>query len=55
MIKVNGVYKWYGDILAIKDISFYVDKGDILAFIGSSGAVRIQNTNATLLNLKKVL
>ncbi len=38
MVKVDGVYKWYNSILAVKDVSFYIDKGDILGFIGPNGA-----------------
>ncbi len=38
MVKVDGVYKWYDSILAVENISFYIDKGDILGFIGPNGA-----------------
>jgi len=37
-IKVNNLYKSYGDIQALKDISFEVDKGEIFGVIGPDGA-----------------
>jgi len=38
MIKVENLYKWYGNKLAVEDISFEVNKGEILGFIGPNGA-----------------
>jgi len=38
MIRVKNVTKRYGNIVAIDDISFQVDKGDILGFLGPNGA-----------------
>ncbi|OGV50187.1 MAG: ABC transporter ATP-binding protein [Lentisphaerae bacterium GWF2_44_16] len=38
MIKVENLYKWYGTKLAVEDISFSVNKGEILGFIGPNGA-----------------
>ncbi len=38
MIKINGVTKMYGQTLAVKNISFEVEKGEILGFLGPNGA-----------------
>jgi len=38
MIKVEGVTKRYGPSTAVKNISFEVDKGEIVGFLGPNGA-----------------
>jgi ABC-2 type transport system ATP-binding protein len=38
MIEIKNVTKKYGDKVAIKDITFNVEDGDIFAFIGHNGA-----------------
>jgi ABC-2 type transport system ATP-binding protein len=38
MIKVQNLSKKYGSIIAIDDISFQVEKGEILGFLGPNGA-----------------
>lgn len=38
MIKVQNVSKHYGDFKAIDDVSFDVNKGEIVAFLGPNGA-----------------
>jgi len=38
MIEVEGLTKYYGPVLGIKDVSFSVDKGEILGFLGPNGA-----------------
>jgi gliding motility-associated transport system ATP-binding protein len=38
MIKVEGLTKRYGDVTAIEDISFQVEKGEIIGFLGPNGA-----------------
>jgi ABC-2 type transport system ATP-binding protein len=38
MISVSGVTKCYGNLIAIDNISFRVEKGEILGFLGSNGA-----------------
>lgn len=38
MLKVNHLSKRFGDILAVKDVSFHVRKGSTFAFLGTNGA-----------------
>lgn len=38
MIKAEGLSKYYGDFVAIKDISFSIPRGQIVAFLGPNGA-----------------
>lgn len=37
-IQVKGLSKYFGSIKAVNDISFNVDKGEIVGFLGSNGA-----------------
>ena len=38
MIKVQNIVKHFGSIRAVDDISFTVDKGEVLGFLGPNGA-----------------
>ncbi|HSI04781.1 MAG TPA: ABC transporter ATP-binding protein, partial [Myxococcota bacterium] len=38
MIKTVGLTKTYGDLDAIRDVSFEVEKGKIVGFLGPNGA-----------------
>ena len=38
MIKVNNLYKNFGNLEVLKDISVNVTKGEIIAIIGPSGS-----------------
>jgi ABC-2 type transport system ATP-binding protein len=38
MIEVNGISKYYGTLKALDDVSFHVDKGEVLGFLGPNGA-----------------
>ncbi|MCB2154464.1 ABC transporter ATP-binding protein [bacterium] len=38
MIDVRGVTKVYKDLVAVNDLSFHIEKGDIFGFIGPNGA-----------------
>ena len=38
MIRVQNLVKKYGDFIAVRDISFEVQKGEIFAFLGPNGA-----------------
>lgn len=38
LLEVNGIHTYYGNIHALKGVSFEVDSGEIIALIGSNGA-----------------
>ena len=38
MLRVNDIEVYYGNIRAIKGVSFYVEKGEIVTLIGANGA-----------------
>ena len=38
MIEADGLSKFYGPFAAIKDISFRVSEGEVVAFLGPNGA-----------------
>src|SRR3990172_1012065 len=38
MIEVEGLTKYYGPVTAIKDVTFTVDRGEIVGFLGPNGA-----------------
>jgi branched-chain amino acid transport system ATP-binding protein len=38
MLKVNNINVYYGNIYAIKDVTFHVKKGEIVTLIGANGA-----------------
>ena len=38
MIEVNGLCKYFGELKAVDDISFRVEKGQVLGFLGPNGA-----------------
>src|SRR3989304_2195433 len=38
MIEINGLTKYYGKVKAIDNISFKVEKGEILGFLGPNAA-----------------
>ncbi len=38
MVEVSGLTKYYGDFRAIENVSFSVQKGEILGFLGPNGA-----------------
>jgi gliding motility-associated transport system ATP-binding protein len=38
MITVEGVTKRYGDVLAVGDLSFTVERGEVVGFLGPNGA-----------------
>ena len=38
MIQVNGLTKYYGITVGVKDLNFEVEKGEVLGFLGPNGA-----------------
>ena len=38
MIEVTGLSKRYGTHLAVKDVSFSIEKGEVIGFLGPNGA-----------------
>jgi len=57
MIKVNNLYHKYkgNDVYAVKDVGFYIDKGEIYGFLGPSGAGKstVQKILCGILNVQK--
>ena len=48
MIEVDGLHKSYGDVHAVKGISFYVEQGRLFAFLGPNGAGKSTTIDMTL-------
>ncbi|HME42282.1 MAG TPA: ABC transporter ATP-binding protein [Syntrophorhabdales bacterium] len=55
MLSVNNISVGYKGLLAVQDVSFHVDKGEIVSIIGSNGAGKstIMKTIAGLLHSQK--
>ncbi len=45
MIEIRNLVKYYGDILAVNDVTFTVKKGEILGFLGPNGAGKTTTMN----------
>ena len=45
MIKIEHLVKNYGSICAVDDISFSVEKGEIVGFLGPNGAGKSTTMN----------
>lgn len=54
MIEVSGLSKKYGNLTAVNDISFYVEKGQLFSFLGPNGAGKSTTIDilCTLLNFE---
>ena len=55
MLRVNGIQVGYGNMAVIRDVSFRVDKGEIVTIVGSNGAGKstILKSIVGLVGLKK--
>ena len=38
MIETHGLSKYYGDFIAVEDLSFSIKEGEVVAFLGPNGA-----------------
>lgn len=45
MIEIRNLVKYYGDIQAVNDVTFTVQKGEILGFLGPNGAGKTTTMN----------
>jgi ABC-2 type transport system ATP-binding protein len=50
VLEVSNLTKYYGKILGVKDVSFFVEEGEIFGFLGSNGAGKT-TTIRLLMNL----
>ncbi len=53
IIKIEHLYKSYGDVKAVKDLSFQVRKGELFAFLGLNGAGKSTTISIMCGSLKK--
>ncbi len=44
MIEARGLSKYYGPFVAIKDVTFAIPEGQIVAFLGPNGAGKSTTT-----------
>ena len=53
MIEIKNLYKQFGDIQAVNNLSFKVKKGELFAFLGVNGAGKSTTINIICGQLKK--
>lgn len=53
IIEINNLYKSFGDVKAVKDVSFKVKEGELFAFLGVNGAGKSTTINIMCGQLKK--
>ena len=54
MLQINNLHTYYGNIKALRGVSFHVEEGEILSFIGANGAGKstLMNTLSGVLRPK---
>jgi ABC-2 type transport system ATP-binding protein len=45
MLDARGLTKWYGGLLAVADVSFTVDAGEVLGYVGPNGSGKTTTVN----------
>ena len=50
LLKVDNINVFYGNIHAVKDVSFEVNEGEIVTLIGANGAGKSTDRKSTRLN-----
>lgn len=53
MLKIKNLNVYYGLINAVKNLTFYINEGEIVALIGSNGAGKTSTLNAIINSVKK--
>jgi ABC-type multidrug transport system, ATPase component len=53
VIEIKNLKKYYGDVRAVDDISFSVERGTLFAFLGKNGAGKSTTINVLSTLLKK--
>ena len=53
IIRVENLVKNYGEVRAVKGISFWVEKGSLFAFLGLNGAGKSTTINILCTTLRK--
>ena len=52
-IEITGLKKYFGEVKAVDDLSFEVDRGSLFAFLGLNGAGKSTTINIICTLLKK--
>lgn len=52
VVEINGLTKKFGDVLAVNNISFKVEKGEIFGFLGPNGAGKTTTLNILVTLMK---
>src|SRR5690554_6634249 len=53
ILEVSNLHKKYGDLVAVNDISFFVKRGELYAFLGQNGAGKSTTIRVIITLLEK--